>query len=234
MAALPLILLPGLLCDRRVWDGIKSGLGGDIDASIADLTRDDTIMGMAKRVLSQAPSRFALAGFSMGAIVALHVARLAPERLSHLIILNSTARPDLESRRAIRDVQIAASKAGRLEQLLIEEMLPFYFAPAFADDARLRGIVRAMARELGVDVFDRQMRALRDRDDSRPHLPAIATPTLILAAAQDTMCPMDRHVEMQDAIAGSRLQVLENAGHMAPLECPAAISVAMRRFLVDA
>ncbi|GGE88603.1 hydrolase [Niveispirillum cyanobacteriorum] len=195
------------------------------------LTQDDTIDAMVETVLAQAPPRFALAGYSMGGIVALHLAARAPERLSHLVILNSTARPDPPERRIIRDEQMARAQAGGLEAVVETEFMPLYFAPGPTRPTTLEGLVRAMARHLGPAIFCRQMRALRDRSDARPLLPGITCPTLVLGAAHDALCSVDRHREMADSLPNARLHILEEAGHMAPLEAPTAMAAQISEFL---
>ncbi|MBP7339390.1 alpha/beta fold hydrolase [Niveispirillum sp.] len=227
----PLILLPGLLCDARLWTGLTAELEGAARPLVADLTQDDNISGMIDRVLDTAPARFALAGYSMGGIVALHLASRAPERVSHLFILNSTARPDPDHRREIRDRQVADAQAGNLSHLLRDEMLPHYFGADFVGRADLSSLVLKMGVEMGAEVFTRQMRALRDRADARPLLSAIPCPTLILAAEQDAMCPVDRHEEIAAGLPDARLSIIAGAGHMAPLERPAALAAEIRPFL---
>ncbi|MFV3074827.1 alpha/beta fold hydrolase [Niveispirillum fermenti] len=230
----PLILLPGLLCDARLWAGLALEMKGIAHSVTADLTRDDNIDAMVDRVLADAPERFALAGYSMGGIVALHLAARAPERVSHLLILNSTARPDPDHRREIRDRQVGEARTGNLSRLLREEMLPFYFGPDFVHRADLAALVLSMGVEMGADIFARQMRALRDRADARPLLPAITCPTLVLAAEHDALCPVDRHEEIAAGLPDARLVVTGGVGHMAPLERPEALAAAIRPFLTGA
>ncbi|HYC05001.1 MAG TPA: alpha/beta fold hydrolase [Azospirillaceae bacterium] len=230
----PLLLLPGMLCDARLWSDVRGRLGADVgEVRVPDLDRQVTIAEMADDVLAQAPGRFALAGFSMGAIVALEIARRAPERLSHLMLMNTTARPDTAERKGVRARQIYRAQTGGFRDVVVEDLKPRYFAPGTPNLGNLRRLVIGMALDLGVDVFRRQSLALMGRPDSRPTLSAIATPTLVIAADGDDLCPVEIHEEIHRLIPGSRLTVLRHCGHMAPLERPVAVAAALTEFLTS-
>ena len=95
-----LVLLPGLICDARLWRDVIGGL--DASSVVADLTQDDSIAAMAARTLAGAPARFALAGLSMGGYVAFEIMRQAPERVTHLALLDTSARADDAARKETR------------------------------------------------------------------------------------------------------------------------------------
>ena len=232
----PLLLLPGMLCDARLWSDVRSRLAQGSTAAVGeirvpDLDRQVTIAEMADTVLAQAPERFDLAGFSMGAIVALEIARRVPERLGHLVLMNTTARPDTAERKGVRVRQIYRAQTGEFRDVVVEDLKPRYFAPGTPNLGNLRRLVVGMALDLGVDVFRRQSLALMGRPDSRPTLPAISTPTLVLAADADNLCPVAIHEEIHRLIPGSRFSVLSQCGHMAPLERPAEVAAALTDFL---
>jgi pimeloyl-ACP methyl ester carboxylesterase len=227
---MPLVLLPGLLCDARLWRHQVENLADIADVTVADLTRDDTMAGMAARVLAAAPDRFALAGLSMGGYAALAVMRAAPARVSRLALLDTSAQADTDERRQVRRELNARARAGRFAEippLLLQTLIH----PARRDDRVLTTTILSMAMTIGADGFLRQQAAIMDRPDSRPGLGAIACPTLVLCGRQDERTPLALHEEIAAAIPGAQLTVIEDCGHMSTLERPEAVTVALRRWL---
>lgn len=227
-APLPL-LIPGNMCDPRLWDGaggairraLASGTGrAPVDA---DTTRDDTIAAMAARALAATTGRLLPVGFSMGAIVAVEMAVQAPERIAGLVLVGYNATADLPERAALRPVQQAEVRAGGLERVLVEELKPNYLAAANRGNTALLRLLRDMGMALGADVFIRQSEALRRRADRVEALSRIACPVLLMAGEEDRLCPPAWHRRWQDLIPQAQL-VIEPAGHMLPLEAPAAFA----------
>ena len=182
----PLVLLPGLLCDAALWAPQVQALADIARPTVADLTLDDGIEAMAARLLDQAPPRFALAGLSMGGYVALAAARMAPERISRLALLDTNARADTAEQTARRRALIALADQGRFNEVppaLISALL----SKPHQQDATLTGLVTDMALRVGPVAFVRQQTAIMTRPDARPTLGAIACPTLVLCGAED--CP---------------------------------------------
>lgn len=231
-----ILLLPGTLCDARLFEGQIRPLGAMADRLIVgDITRGRTITEMAGQVLQAAPPRVAVVGFSLGGIVALEMARLARDRLSHLALVCTTPRPDTPDRRLARMRQVEAAQTGGFRRIVTEELKPRYFALGAARLEQMKRTVVRMALGLGVDVFRRQSLALASRRDARPALPALAgLPTLALAGADDALCPVAAHQEIVDAVPGARLSVLPGCGHMAPLERPDEVSRELALFLTGA
>ncbi len=225
----PLVLLPGLLCDARLWQQQADDLADIAAPWIADLTQDDSIPAMAARVLAQAPQRFALAGLSMGGYVALEIMRQAPERVTHLALLDTSAAPDSEAKQAERERAIKTLGLGRFMGVT-EAMLP-----QLIHESHVRGpvgaTVRAMAKEGGQQAFVRQQQAILTRADSRPLLPGIAVPTLIAVGEDDRMTPPPLAEAMHRAIPGARLHRFAQCGHLPPLEQPEATSALLRDWL---
>ena len=227
--AIDLVLLPGLICDERLWRDVVTELGQGDGAWFGDLSLDRSIGGMASRVLATMPDRFALAGLSMGGYVALEIMRRAPERVTHLALLDTTARPDDEARKAKRREALAAVERGEFE-ILARNMLagllaPEHLAGPLADETQ------AMQLRVGEHAYRRQQTAIMDRTDSRPSLREIAVPTLVGVGELDTITPPDLAEEMAAGIAGAELVVFPGSGHLSAIEAPVAVADAMRRWL---
>jgi len=227
------LLLPGLLNDERLWAHQTSALSDIARPVVADLTGAESIALLASSALAQVPSRrFALAGLSMGGYVALEIMRQAPDRVSALALMDTMARPDTpaatENRRRL--MHLAGQDFSRVNDALVPRLVH----PDRVADSALRSTIDAMADDLGSEVFIRQQRAIMDRLDSRPCLPRIDCPTLVLCGREDAIAPVEVHQEMADAIPDARMMVVEHCGHLAPLERPEEVTAAMRSWLTSA
>ena len=225
----PLILLPGLLCDAALWRAQVDALADIAAASVADLTLDDSVGAMAERVLATAPPRFALAGLSMGGYVAFEIMRRAPERVTRLALLDTSAGPDSEKRAEQRRRLIGTLKVGRFMGVT-RRILPTLVHASHVDGP-VGETVMAMARRVGADAYRRQQQAILSRPDSRPLLGSIAVPTLVAVGDGDTVTPPAKARELRDGIAGSVLHVYRDCGHLPALETPAETSASLRRWL---
>ncbi|MBK8065390.1 MAG: alpha/beta fold hydrolase [Betaproteobacteria bacterium] len=227
----PLVLLPGLLCDARLWEPQREALEQHADLWIADLTRDADMPGMARRVLAEAPfERFALGALSMGGYAALEIMRQAPQRVTRLALLDTQARADTDEARERRLALIELADKGRFLGVT-DRLLPVLLHTSRLGDARLTDLVKDMARSVGPDAFLRQQTAIMNRVDSRPALAAIACPTLVLCGEQDMLTPLDRHQELATGIPGARLVVVPACGHLATLERPQEVNRALLAWL---
>ncbi|HLO77000.1 MAG TPA: alpha/beta fold hydrolase [Magnetospirillum sp.] len=225
-----LVLLPGLLNDYRLWSHQIAAVAPVAQAMVADLTQDDTLAGMAERVLDRAPERFALAGLSMGGYVAMEILRRAPERVERLALLDTTARADAPDQTERRKGAVALAKAGGFEKIM-PTMLPALVHPDHLALERVGGLAKAMALAVGPDAFARQQNAIMHRPDARPGLPRIACPTMVLVGADDGVTPIERADEMADLIPNSWLEVINQCGHLSTLEQPQAVSAALLNWL---
>jgi len=224
-----LYLLCGLLCDHTVWRHQIAGLSDIADIRAIAFAEDDRIEAMAARVLRAAPARFALAGHSMGARVALEVVRQAPERVQRLALLDTgihTPRPG-EREQRLRLVDLASSQSMRA---LAAQWLPPMLHPAHAALGVSGELVEMVAR-MDVERFVRQIEALLHRPDPAPVLDALHCPVLVGVGAEDRWSPPSQHQEIARRIHGARLKIFPNAGHMAPFEAPAAVTSALRKWL---
>jgi pimeloyl-ACP methyl ester carboxylesterase len=227
-APLPL-LIPGNMCDARLWDGAGGAIRRALAAATgreavdADTAQDDTIAAMAARALASTTGPLIPIGFSMGAIVAVEMAVQAPERIAALGLIGYNATADLPTRAAHRPVQQAEVRSGGLERVLVEELKPNYLAAANRGNADLLALLRDMGMALGPDVFVRQSEALRLREDRVSALSGITCPVFLMAGSEDALCPPDWHHRWHGLLAHSRL-FIEPAGHMVPLEAPEALA----------
>lgn len=225
----PIVFLPGLICDARLWRDVIDGLADTIAPMVADLRLDDTIAAMASRTLAAAPPRFALAGLSMGGYVALEIMRQAPERVTHLALFDTSARPDSEERRETRRKGIEMIGQGKFigvsRGLLGNLVAPHRLGTPLAE------AVQAMSERVGGTVYIRQQKAIMDRVDSLPHLAAIDMPTLVGVGALDKMTPPELAAEMAAHIPGAELVTFPDAAHLPTMENPAPVVDAMRAWL---
>ena len=226
----PLVLLPGHMCDARLFGPLLEALPG-LPSLVGDLTADDNVAAMARRVLATAPQRFALLGLSMGGIIAFEILRQAPERVARLALLDTNPLPESEDRSSARLEVMRIVAAGGLQSVVTERLKPAYLASANRDERPLLELIVDMALKLGPAVFDRQARALLERPDSRELLNDIRVPTLVLCGREDALCPVAVHEAMAAAIPGATLVIVDEAGHLPTLERPAAVNAAVRRWL---
>lgn len=228
------VLLPGLLCDEAVWAAQCEALTGR-HCVVPSYGLRDSIETMARAVLDEVPAeRFSLAGHSMGARVALEVMRLAPQRVERLALFDTgldpiAAGPDGERERVQREALLAMARAQGMramgQQWAPNMVLPAHRgAPVFDD-------ILAMIERKTAEVFALQIRALLGRPDARAVFASIACPVLIGCGRQDAWSPLARHEKMQRTLPGSRLVVIENSGHMSPMEQPAAVTRALVEWL---
>lgn len=228
----PLLFLPGHMCDERAWAPVAERLAAaGYAGSHAGLDRDDRIDAMAARVLAETEGAFIAIGFSMGAITALALHRAAPERVAGLCLVGINAGADLPERSGARIGQQRLVRAGELEAVAREQLLPHYFAQGCTDTARLGELCVDMALAVGPEAFVRQSEALRTRPDGKPGLAAIACPTLLVSAEEDRLCPPAWHEATTAAIAGAELARVTGAGHMAPIETPEAVAAPILAWL---
>lgn len=228
----PVVLLPGMMCDERQWVWQVKALRGDgYDVSVGDLTTHSSVAELAEAVLAAAPPTFALAGLSMGGIVALALWCVAPERVTHLALLDTNPYAESPARQALRAGEIELAMAHGVREQFVESMKPRYLADSRRKDQALRDEILAMALDLGPDVFRRQSIALRDRPDRVAILSSIRVPTLVLCGREDSLCPLEYHLRMAECIPTADLQVLADCGHLSPMERPEAVNAALRTWL---
>lgn len=226
----PLVLLPGMMCDARVFAPQVAMLSLATSVMVSPVTGADSIAALAARVLRDAPDRFVLGGLSMGGIVAMEVARMAPDRLAGVILMDTNPLPETPAKAAEREPQIIAVRTGRLRDVIAEDMKPAYLAPG-PQRQEVLDLVLDMAMTLGAEVFVEQSRALQRRPDQQATLRRLRCPALVMCGEDDRLCPVSRHELMAGLLPKATLRVIAGAGHLPTLEQPRAVTAAIADFL---
>jgi pimeloyl-ACP methyl ester carboxylesterase len=228
----PLLLLPGLLNTRRLFEQQIADLAGVADVIVPELWHHDSIGAMAEAALKMAPERFALGGFSMGGYVCFEILRRAAGRVERLALMDTQATPDTPEASARRRGFIEQTRLGRFHGVQPSLLPQIVHRDRLGDQSVIQPILE-MAGEVGADGFCRSQTAMIARPDSRPILVEIKQPTLVLVGRQDLATPLERAEEMAADISHSQLVVLDRCGHMAPLEKPAEVTAALGRWLTQ-
>ncbi len=228
------LLLPGLLCDQAVWAEQIAALSPSVRCRVAEYGASDSLTAMAEAALAQAPPRFILIGHSMGGRVALEIMRTAAARVRALALLDTgyqqraagaAGEAEVRARQALVDLARARGMRA-MGEVWVRDMVP----PKRLADSVLIESILAMVERRTAQVLDAQIRALLARPDAADVLPLIGCPTLLLCGREDTWSPLARHQAMQRLIRDSRLEVIEDCGHMAPMERPAAVAACLDRW----
>lgn len=229
-----LLLVPGLVCDERVWRDVVQALPAAADCHVPRVHGAATLGAMAEALLAEAPPRFALAGHSMGGRIALEVVRRAPQRVERLALLDTGWQPCPPGEAG------AAERAQRLDLLACarREGMPALaarWAPGMVHPARhaepVYADVLAMVARHGADDYERQIHALLARPDAGDVLDTLACPTLLLCGCEDTWSPLARHREMAGRVRGAHLVAVQRCGHMSPMERPTEVAQALQAWL---
>lgn len=232
---LSLILVPGLLCNAHVWSGQLDALADLAALHVADHGMLDSLPDMARRILEQAPARFAIAGHSMGGRVALEVFRLAPERVLGIALMDTGYQPlppgaAGEAEKAGRFDLLATAQREGMRAMARRWVQGMVHPARLTDHALIEGILD-MFESRSAEVYAAQIRALLSRPDGTPLLAQIRCPALVLCGHEDQWSPVARHQEMAQSIPGSMFVDIPECGHMSTLERPEAVSEAMRAWL---
>jgi len=226
-----LVLVPGTLCDERLWRGQIAALADVANVTVASVTEDDSVEAMARRLLERSPETFSLAGLSLGGIVAMEVMRLAPERVTRLALLDTNPNPPKPEQLEVWSRQIEATERGAFRETVERDFLPMLLHPSrYADEALLRD-VRGMIDAVGATSFVKQLRANAGRPGARDVLPQVRCPALVLAGRQDRLCPPEMQADLASLLPAAKLALIEECGHLSAMERPEAVAAAMREWL---
>ena len=228
---LPLLMIPGMMCDDRLYTPQLDTFRSQRPIAVSDITQADTMKVLAQQVLAACEwSRFALAGLSMGGIVAMEVIRQSPERIAGLALLDTNPWQDKQEVKANRILQMETVRRGQLEQVVREQMAPRYTNAEESECQHLE-VVLAMARDLGEDTFLRQSLALKERSDQSETLRQVSVPSVALCGADDQLCPIDRHETIANLIPDCVLEIIPQTGHLTTLQAPVATNIALQQWL---
>ncbi len=219
-----LILVSGLLSDSSVWKHQLQHLG-DIAAIQVVSPSQDSAKAMVDAILDRAPPTFALAGHSMGGWLCLEILRVAPSRVSKLCLLNTSARDDSKEKAAMRQAMIAKGIEGHFDEIVGA------VAQMFTQNPRIEKEIKHMFLDVGCDAFIRQETAMLHRQPCEAVLPKIHCPTLVIHAAQDRNFSLEDHLKLTDKIPNAKLAIIEDSGHMSPMEQPQAVTSHLRYWL---
>lgn len=225
-----LILLPGLLCDAALWQHQTTALSAHLTCHVPDMTGHDSVHSLAASILATAPPQFGLAGLSMGGYVAMEIMRLAPHRVSRLVLSDTVAHPDSDSRKQARQALIKLAGTGKFKGVT-PRLLPQLLHPDNLENTAITGVIFEMAARIGQHGFVQQQHLIMSRPDSRPDLPHYTVPTLVMVGEQDSLSTPVVMTDMAALIPGARFEIIPHAGHLPPLEQPDLVTRLLVEFL---
>jgi pimeloyl-ACP methyl ester carboxylesterase len=226
-----LVFLPGLAADSVMWQRQLDAMPTHLHAVVSDVhSRHASLPEMAASLLQEREGELILCGASMGGMLAMELVRQAPQRVKAMALLGTTARPESEDMRALREAAIVLFEQGRLEEVL-QANLPLAFHPSRSVDLMLRRSYLDFVLRAGAGQLIRQNRAVMARPDARLHLPAVACPTLVMCGDADQLTPPECSREIAQLIKGAELVTLRQCGHMLTMECPAEVNAALLKWL---
>ncbi|MGE6375885.1 alpha/beta fold hydrolase [Peribacillus muralis] len=230
MQKVPLILLPGTLCDEQLWESMN--LSDLADVKVYDVSKADTIEGIAYGILASAPERFALAGLSLGGIISLEIMRIAPGRVIKLALLDTNPNPPQPEQITGWERFIEMTNDGQFLDILHNHLLPVLIHPDRRHDEAFVSKIIEMAEKVGEEGYINQLKAVMTRSDQRPILSTIECPTMILVGKEDSVCPVHMSEYLQENIPDARLEIVYQSGHLSTLEQPEKVSALLRDWLM--
>lgn len=225
-----LVLIPGLAGDSVMWRAQLAALR-EFAPVVTDVhARHDTIEDMAGALLSEYGGPLVLCGASMGGMIAMEAACQGKGRIAGLALLGTTARPDNEEMRKLRETAIGFFEQGRVAEV-IEPNVRFAFHPESALDRQLVDAYLEFVMRAGAVQLIRQNRAVIARPDAREHLPRLRCPVLVMHGDDDRLVPLEHASEIASLVAGAQLVTVPQCGHMLTMEQPAFVNAALARWL---
>ena len=223
-------MIPGMMCDERIFAPQIEGLSESIRIIVADISGYSTVHELAAEVLKKSPPKFDLLGHSMGGIVAMEMYSQEPNRIEKLVLMDTNPKAELEEVKAMRDPQMKAAREGKLVDVMRDEMKPNYLDASDNRESILHTCME-MAKSMGTEVFMNQSKALQTREDQQSTLRLIEVPVLVICGSNDKLCPVERHELMHSIINHSELKIINNAGHMPTLEQPKETTEVLKKWL---
>lgn len=230
-APIPLLWLPGLLCDETLFEDVNKELPDWVAPTTASLGNLESMQALAKEVLKHAPDKFILGGLSMGGILAFEVYRQAPERVTGLILMDTNSADEKPEVSDKRDALVARAQQGEFESITPDVLMPVLIHLQKLSDNSLTARISKMATNIGLETFSSHAKALASRPDARPLLADIQVPTLVLTGKDDLLCPIENHLLMAQHIPEVTLHVIAECGHLSTMEKPALVAVHLSDWL---
>ena len=224
-------MVPGMMCDERIFSPQIEELSQNLAVTIADISNFSSVSELASDVLKKTPKSFSLLGHSMGGIVAMEMYSQEPNRIEKLILMDTNPKAELDEVKLKREPQIREVNKGKLLEVMRDEMKPNYLAES-ENKRSVLNVCMDMALTLGPDVFINQSRALQSRLDQQNTIQSIKIPVLIMCGSEDKLCPVERHEMMHNMISDSDLKIINNAGHMPTLEQPRETTEVIKEWLM--
>ena len=224
-------MVPGMMCDERIFSPQIEELSKNLEVTVADISSFPTVRELASDLLKKAPKSFSLLGHSMGGIVAMEIYSQEPNRIEKLILMDTNPKAELDEVKLKREPQIKDVREGKLLEVMRDEMKPNYLAES-ENKSSVLDVCMDMALSLGPDVFINQSRALQKRADQLNTIQSINIPVLIMCGSEDKLCTVERHEMMLNMISDSDLKIINNAGHMPTLEQPRETTEVLKEWLM--
>lgn len=242
----PIVLIHGYPFNRTLWNEQVAALSttyrviapdlrgfGESDASDGSATMDRMAQDVALLLNHLGITRATIAGLSMGGYVALALYKQLPSRVRALVLADTRAQADTDEAKQTRaqhaEKALTEGMAG-----IADAMLPKLLTPeTVSKHPEMVKRVRDMMLKTKPEGAAAALRGMAERDDQSDLLPKISVPALILVGSEDAITPVADSEKMHHAITGSRLVVLENAGHVSNLERTEQFNNALQDFLKE-
>ena len=225
----PVVLLPALLCNAGLFIHQIKALENEFDVFVTENGTDASLADAAGRILKQVPERFILGGISMGGYIAFEILRQAPERVAALILMDTNARSDPPAAQEKRRKAIETAETSGIEAVIPSALLNI-IAPVHRDNETIRHILTQMAQKTGIKRYVNEQMLIMGRPDSTDLLKKITCPVLVMGGESDALSPPEAMDAIAAQIPHSAHVIIENSGHLPPLENPAAVTAVWRMF----
>lgn len=225
----PLVLLPGLMTDARIWGAQIEALSSELMLILPSFGTSQRVEEIAQNILPHLPPQFSVAGHSLGAAVAMEMLRRAPDRIRRIAIMSAGCLSEPPAVAAEREARMTRARAGRLDAAMAEEYPPSSLAPGPMDEAVADFLYR-MAEELGTERYVIQSRAMQRRPDQQRTIRQARIPGLVIAGRHDTLVPPQRQQFLADLMPNATILETE-AGHFPSIEAPQEVTQALRGWM---
>ncbi|SEW22851.1 Pimeloyl-ACP methyl ester carboxylesterase [Cognatiyoonia koreensis] len=226
----PLVLIPPMLCDARVFAPQFEDLSLDTPVMFAPTSTGERIEEIASNILGAAPAKFALAGMSMGGAVALEMLRRQPDRITRIALISASAQGETPQAASAREPLIVAARSGRFGDVIHQEMNPNWLAEG-PERVRITNLITSMGQAVSAEGYVRQARAMQKRKDQQSTLRNVKQPTLVVCGAEDSLLPPRRHEFLAELVPYAKLEIIPGAGHLPTLEQPELTNHVLRTWM---